>query len=585
MTNENNDLKPKFDPMTGEPLANNESEERYDPMTGEPLFNNESDTKDDTVTEESVKPKADKSAAFGQKLKSIFSKDNIANLKHKKAFKPICIILIILIVLTLAFQVFANIPKNKVILAAIKTGYDIENKKSIDDDVFGLSSFINTLNSKDTEVSFKIGDDEGQISISSKNSPKKNKSELYGKLTRDDNDTVADYYLYNDENQRVFGFPEIYDDIFVYNKNSDVDNYNKIMKSLTLFKSDILDFDHNYEDGSIGVATTAYGYKISQIMGNYIYNVISKVDSIDVYKSISVEKSDPTQVSISDKDENCKGYVMTIPKSLNKKIIDIAIDEAEKNNVMSKIALIQNPKLSKIEANRLEKDFIKSLENLKDSAKDVKINIYLYKGAIVSVDFKINTDESTTKFRLSLTGAKNPIDSMLVNIQKENGDEESEFEVKIDTDYNKGSKQYTKDADVKFVINGVEVTLNNKLDYDTKEKSIDNKTTLETPFGDVQILKLNATVDQLKKGKEAEITINKLRLGDEDLDLVVKGEFNFKKASQKIEPKKATINVKDLSNNEIEKSVSKIQDKLYNGVSKLNESVIGYYLNSYYYFG
>ncbi|MEI3162454.1 MAG: hypothetical protein V8S74_03475 [Lachnospirales bacterium] len=66
MTNENNDLKPKFDPMTGEPLANNESEERYDPMTGEPLFNNESDTKDDTVTEESVKPKADKSAAFGK---------------------------------------------------------------------------------------------------------------------------------------------------------------------------------------------------------------------------------------------------------------------------------------------------------------------------------------------------------------------------------------------------------------------------------------------------------------------------------------------------------------------------------------
>lgn len=237
--------------------------------------------------------------------------------------------------------------------------------------------------------------------------------------------------------------------------------------------------------------------------------------------------------------------------------------------------------MTESEKNKLKNETEKTFEEMKDNAKDLDVNVYIYKGKIVSLDYKINIDDVDVKCKYTLSGKNNPLDNMAVNLSIDDDGNESESEIRIYTSYDKSKNDYSKkiSLSIDFEDNAIEVS--NILEYNTKSGSLKDKFIFDTPLGEFPVFKFDARVNEFKKGKYADIEINKLRLGDEDFDFTLEGSYEFDREGQKIEPLKSDVDIDDMSKKEIGEVTEKINKKFENNIRKLDKSIIGYYLHTY----
>lgn len=576
--------KAKFDPMTGKPIEGENA--KFDSMTGEPPEEKSDNVNDEREKEQKTKSDAKKERKsvdfkkYKEALRNFFSVGNFKSFTKRKWFKPVVAVIVVLIVLFAAFEIVASVPKNKVILSAFKTVRAVTSEESLDNEILGISDFIESANKKGTEQNIELGDDEGQISVNIRKDGKNNKFEITADIEKDD-DVLADIYMYDDENQRILGFPETYDDVFTYNKSDDRSNYDDFVNSLGLFNYNYSDIEDSFTDGAAGLAITSVIGRAGGQMASFTANVVSRLDPFEAYSMIDVSKAEGTELEIGDRKVRCKGYRVTISKELVKECLDLSIKELDNNNVAAAIVSIIDNSMTESEKNKLKNETEKAFEEMKDNAEDLDVNVYIYKGKIVSLDYKMDMDDVDMKCEYTLSGKNNPLDNMAVNVSIDDDGIESESEIRIDTSYDKSKKDYSKKISLSIDSEGDMIEVSNTLEYNTKSGSLTDKFIFDTPLGEFPVFKLDATVDELKKGKYADIEINKLRLGDEDFDFTLEGSYEFDREGQKIEPLKSDVDIDDLSKKEIGEVTEKINEKLEKNIGKLDESVIGYYLQTY----
>lgn len=584
MSENSEEKKARFDPMTGEPLKVKKA--KFDSITGKPL-----EEKSDTVTGEQDKEQKAKSDTkkerksidlkkYTEMLRNFFSVRNFKSFTKRKWFKPAAAVIIVLVVLFAAFEIVVSVPKNKVILSGFKTVRAVTSEESLDNEILGIYDFIESVNKKGTEQNLELGDDEGQISVNIRKGGKNNKFEITADIEKDGG-VLADIYMYDDDNQRIIGFPEIYDDVFTYNKSDDRSNYDTFVNSLGLLNYSYSNIEDSFTDGTAGLAITSVIGRAGGQIASFTTNVASKLAPFEVYSMIDVSKAEGTELEIGEREVRCKGYTVTISKELVKECLDLSIKELDNNNVVAAIASIVDNSMTESEKNKLKNETEKTFEEMKDNAKDLDVNVYIYKGKIVSIDYKINIDDVDVKCKYTLSGKNNPLDNMAVNLSIDDDGNESESEIRIDTSYDKSKNDYSKkiSLSIDFEDNAIEVS--NILEYNTKSGSLKDKFIFDTPLGEFPVFKFDARVNELKKGKYADIEINKLRLGDEDFDFTLEGNYEFDREGQKIEPLKSDVDIDDMSKKEIGEVTEKINKKFENNIRKLDKSIIGYYLQTY----
>ncbi len=559
--------KIKFDSPISKTIKKKKPEVKFDSMTGKPI--EKANNKFRNVLKEKF-----------NFFKSIFSKDGFKSILKRKWAKSALVIVAVIVVIACAFEVFAAFPKNKVILSAIRTAADIKNEKSLDEKVLGASRFADAFSKGNTVQEIELFDDKAEISAEYIKSGR-SKKYLYAEIEKDD-DVIADLYIYDDDEKRIFGTPELYDELFVYNKNKDNEQYKTLVNSLTQTNVSFNSMFNSLGDGVGGLIAIGAAVSGAEKIAGFANKIISELNPLDLYTQISVTKGDKRNIKIGDDTLKCKGYKINVPKSVIKQCIEITSKEIDKTDAVVDLVEKINGNLDSKSKQEIRKAVEKAFENVKEEVKDLELDVFIYKGRIICCEYEINTDNSRLKNSMTLSGSNNPLDDAEVSAKFENNVSEFETVFKIDTDYNSKTKDYSKNVEMKIISDVSEMGISNKLEYNRNMGSLTDKMMIISPLGDFSVIKLDADVVSLKKGKSFEIEINKLRLGEEESELEVKGKYSFEKDKEDIEVKKADIDVNDMSNKEISKAVEKIRTKLDKNIGKFDDGFVKYYYETYY---
>lgn len=488
----------------------------------------------------------------------------------KKALKIIlCVIVAIVVLLFVAFQVFAAIPKNRVILAAAKTAYATAFGGSADESALGMNSFIRTVLSKDNEQKLSLKEKDGSLNLDIM-ATRDGEKKLTQLALNDKKNSMAYAYVYSDDLQIIFGYPEQYDEMF-YTEDKNSEGYRHFQSNMAQCSEN--SFSSVEAEGDGMVAMKAVGVLGGRLSGAAAIATsgISGVDLMSVYNDLEVEKISEKKFEINGKSKSCKGYSVVIPSKYAKDFFKAAGDASIDEALDSYVTDISGAK-----------NFSELMDKLADNASDVEAEVYLNGGRIVSCSLKLEADDISMSCDLTMLGKKGPLDDLRLKTSFVSDVGEDTVDISIGTEYDKGTGKYSKEARIKLDdYDGCNMTIKSALDYSSDKGSLNFKLVLDSDDVDnVQIMSLKGSVNSIKKGKSLDMDIDELLLGEVGYEL--EGSYSFTNQNQTIEHDKANSDIDSLNSDDIDKVTDKIRRKICKNVEESDSDVFAHYIRYYY---
>lgn len=360
------------------------SEMRFDPMTGEPI-------KNDTV----------QVASFD----STGSMEYVPETKKKKGLLIGIIIAVAVILLAVAgifaFMFFGGNPKATVTKACTKTFANLANGENKLLTALNIKEFAEM---KEFTLSFDLEVEntwyEEKISCDGSMSKTADAIYLEGGLDLSDVENIPyleGSFLWDSEKMAV-GSP-LLKNYFTYYYTQDVDGI-------------ISDY---IEDNGIDVDdVNKYISKVYDIVFSDKNNLES-VDELtkelkEIYDQMEIKKADSKTFTINDKESKCKGYTLIITEKDMEKFVD-----CYKGFMKNYYDESLNELLEEVSGESLEDAIDEMFEDFEDSIEDmddIKINFYIYKGALAAIETKADG----TKLSWVFQGGDYPAQNMTVKV-------------------------------------------------------------------------------------------------------------------------------------------------------------------------
>lgn len=421
------------------------------------------------------------------------------------------------VVIAAGALIFLNVPKNKVMLGAYKTGKAILKEDTALDKILGLSDIkddivngktMQTVSAevKGSDSTWGIAPDiglKGEIA----SDRKKGTLLITGYPTYNGKEQLEGI-LYRNEAQTVMAVPDLYDGYFYFDNATMKDKfYDSALNRLLLEQG--IEILHETERAGESRSYSQYtGEAWKQL-----------------YKGAKVTRDENKSFQINGKTKRCKGYEVVFSKKDMKNLLKSHIKFIDNHpTVRALVGAGMTMDGGLYGRSEREKEariddemnyIIRALETCQDSLNDdLTMLVYIGpKGRVVSVegeyDFEFEDDDFSIEGALSLLGKGNPLDDVAIEGSCSNSydNDRLSFEFTGNQTLKKSDRQVNSIMELSASDGYGKGKCTWEGNVDAKDKTWDLTVKLPSVTA-----KAEGTLDNLKKGKSLQMDIDKLKM-------------------------------------------------------------------------
>ena len=552
MTEENNELTPKFDPKTGKKLVE-ETENmplRFNPKTGEPITGNA--------------PSVERKGMDVNKW-----------LDTIKKHKIITAAVVILGIGAISVSAVLNMPKVKVTRACIKTFKSMSRYETALDSKLGKKKIVDALltGKSQQELSLsinKINTDEYiepfiknlGLNIRFANDVKGNKLMAQIEALYKD-DMLVSTSIYNDKEQVMLYIPELYDEYFYINKEHLSSQFKDSEFNQYLLRYMGYDSEINLEDLN------------SNAVGDFWATYTADNQSLlkDIYSQMTVEKNKERNFRINGKSRSYKGYTITISDKNIKQLLSSLNKAIQRDKELENIFLCLG--MTKSQYEYTLQDIEASIEVIKDSIQDDLVyDLYINnKGEIIYFESEneldIDNNILTASVEADFSGGKNIYDNMMLECTLEQNRERIGFSLERESKV-KGN-EYESSTEITVMDQYDEMTLNAETSFNQKTGVFEASWKAQDGYNDMTSLQIEGKLENIKKSKGFDVTFDTIKLADRwNEEIVLEGSYSVGELKESIT--KPSNKGEDLLDNSYE-DIAKIAQKMGNKLERIGEEI------------